>query len=799
MTSAGSDNNDMHNFIYVLAAFCSAVVTALLLLPWVLKHAYAGNLYSLRKGSGKSHRGVLRLGGAVLTPSVLIGMTVALVLRNEGEGLDSSFKYTTLLLGCGVMLVYLVGLLDDLFGLSARLRFCIQLLAASALPLSDVYINSLYGLMWVHALPVYAGMLLTVIFVVAVINAVNMIDGIDGLVSVYAMMCLVCFGYCFMESGNLIYTYIAAAMTGGLVVFFFFNMQGSLEKHTKTYMGDSGSMMLGFSLAYLAVKFVSDEDSSVLSPQCRVILCLSLLFVPCMDLCRVVMERLLHGEHPFSSDKRHIHYRLMAAGIFGRVTLFCVMSLIVGLALLNAAMSVYGTSMTWIFAVDVLVYVMFMTWVERRVRIYRNTMLSKGDIRERFRENAMHARKICILTPRFPVPENGGDVLRINNIARQLKREGYELILVSFEDDGSPQLFEAGRIYDKVYTVHRNRLNSLWQSFLHLLSGRAMQCGYYYSAGYRHLLHTVMEKEQPDLYIAHLLRMMPYLDEAGLHDRSIIEMTDALSKTYSLSAGSKGNWLLKHVYCLERYLIRRTEQYSMMYFPVNVLVSEADADYLKTISPHSAGLVVHTNGVDVVPAPVQDYDHDKIVFVGNMRTLQNQDAVYAFVQDIFPRIQQRIPTAKFYIVGAQPPQDILELASEHIIVTGFVDDLTATISDAAVAVAPVRVAAGIQNKVLVAMGCGLPVVLTTLISRAIPELEDDCNCIIRDDAATIADACIRLMRHPEERNVLAKAGYDMVCRHYGWEEKLHGYVADGVVAGAWQPSQTMLLAETDRT
>lgn len=144
-------------------------------------------------------------------------------------------------------------------------------------------------------------------------------------------------------------------------------------------------------------------------------------------------------------------------------------------------------------------------------------------------------------------------MLRINNIARQLKRDGYELVLVSFEDDGMPQIFEAERIYDKVYTVHRNRFNSLWQSLRHLFMGRAMQCGYYYSARYRHLLSTVIEKEHPDLYIAHLLRMMPYLDELQLHDRSIIEMTDALSKTYSLSSGSKGSGFLKHVYAIERH------------------------------------------------------------------------------------------------------------------------------------------------------------------------------------------------------------------------------------------------------
>lgn len=769
----------MHDFLYIIVAFSSAVITALILLPWVLRHAYDRDMYKLRRRKSDTSHGVLRLGGAILTPSVVIGMTLAIVLKNEGGDTGTTMKYTTLLLGCGVMLVYLVGLLDDLFGLSARLRFCVQLLAALALPLSDVCFGNLHGFLGMQALPMCVGAVLTVLFVVLVTNAVNMIDGIDGLVSAYVLMCLVCFGYCFWESGNLLYTYIAAAMAGGLTVFFYCNMFGTLERRTKTYMGDSGSMMLGFSIAYLTVKFISSEHTSALAPQWRMLVCLSLLFLPCMDACRVVLERLLHGEHPFSPDKRHIHYRLMASGIYGRMTLLCVMAVIAGIAVVDIVMGMSGIALTPIFVVDVGLYVLLMTVVEHRVRTYRNTMASKGNIRGRFHENALKAHKICILTPRFPVPENGGDVLRINNIARQLKREGYELILVSFEENGAPQLFEAGRIYDKVYTVHRNRLNSLWQSALHLLSGRAMQCGYYYSASYRHMLHMVMEKEKPDLYIAHLLRMMPYLDEAGLHDRSIIEMTDALSKTYSLSSGSKGNCLLRYVYHLERHLIRRTEQYSMMHFPVNVLVSEADADYLKSISTHSASLVVHTNGVDVMPSPSYDgYDRDKIVFVGNMRTLQNQDAVYAFVQDIFPHILRRIPTAKFYVVGAQPPQGIRDLATDNIIVTGFVDDLTATISDAALAVAPVRMAAGIQNKVLVAMGCGLPVVLTTLISRAIPELVDDRNCFIRDDAATIADSCIRLMLHPEERNAMARAGYEMVCQRYGWEEKLRGYVAE---------------------
>ena len=766
----------MIHFPYILISFFSAAFTEFILLPWVLRHAYDKGLYALRAPSLGNEAKVMSIGGAVLAPSVLIGMTLSMVLMSEGEDLNQSIKTTTMLLGCGVMMVYLTGLLNDLFGLSAKFRFVIQLLASASLPLCELYLDNLHGFMWFETIPWYAGMLLTVLFVAVVVNSVNMIDGIDGLASMYVILCLICFGCCFGDSGNLIYSYIASAMVGALLVFLYYNMFGSLEKKTRTIMGDSGSMMLGFSLAYLSIKYICDEDKGSFDASERMLMCMSLLFVPCIDLLRVVMERLLHGERIFSADKRHIHCKLMSAGIFGRMTLLCVLAIVLVIILVNLILSLYKCENTYIFLVDMVLYVTFISFLNRRVAVYRRTMALRENLREKFYKNASDAKKICILTPRFPIPENGGDVLRINNIARQLKREGYELILVSFVDDSSPQLLEAERVYDKVYTVHRNPFNSLLQSVMHLLLGRAMQCGYYYSAKYKYMLRSVIEKEKPDLYIAHLLRMMPYLDELQLHDRSIIEMTDALSKTYSQSSKSKGNGLLRYIYAIERYLIRRAEQYSMMYFPVNVLVSKADAEYLRTISAHNASLTVHTNGVDVLPSAKDDYDSNKIVFVGNMRTLQNQDAVLSFVQDIFPRILKRKPKARFYIVGAQPPPHIMELACENIVVTGFVDDLPATISDAAVAVAPVRVAAGIQNKVLVAMGCGLPVVLTTLISHAIPELEDDKNCIIRDEEATIADSCVRLMTHPHERNSIANSGYQMVRNHYAWEEKLRGYI-----------------------
>ena len=382
---------------------------------------------------------------------------------------------------------------------------------------------------------------------------------------------------------------------------------------------------------------------------------------------------------------------------------------------------------------------------------------------------------ICILTPRFPYPQFGGDALRINEIARHLKRQGHHLILVSLSDGANPPVAQAKELYDKVYFVKRNKVMSLLIGAFNFLLGKPIQCGYYASGAYRKLLRKVVQTEKPDLYVSHLLRMVPYLSELHLEDNSIVEMTDALSKTYLLSSKAEGVGLLKYVYMLEQRLIARYEQSVIRQYPKVVLVSQADIDYLKEKAPDAASLALHSNGVGYLENIPASYDADKICFMGNMRSMQNQDAAIYFANEIFPLIKQKRPTAKFYIVGSLPPANILTLASDDIIITGFVDNLEGFLQDACLLVAPIRVAAGIQNKVLVGMGCGVPVVLTSLISHAIPELADGTNCFIRDGEQAFADACVKLMREPALRNDMGRKGYDMVLRHYSWSEKLNGY------------------------
>lgn len=384
--------------------------------------------------------------------------------------------------------------------------------------------------------------------------------------------------------------------------------------------------------------------------------------------------------------------------------------------------------------------------------------------------------KICILTPRYPLPEAGGDLLRINNIARYLRSQGHQLVLVSYTES-DPDLELGATVYDKIYTVRRSKWDSLFYSALFVIKGHPIQSGYYYSKRYLRLFREVIQKENPDLYISHLARMVPFIDEVGVVDKTIVEMTDALSKTYVLASGAKGSWLKRFMYSIEKHLIGRYELDIVKRFRKVVLVSQSDVDYLqKKLGAPVSSLAMHTNGVDLSIVQRKDYDVNKICYIGNMVSLQNQDAAIYFADEILPRILKEKPDTHFYIVGNNPPKTIQELGNrKNITVTGFVDDLHGFVSDSCLAVAPIRIAAGIQNKVLVAMACKIPVVLTSLIAVPIPELKNGENCFICEDANGIARRCIEMMENPEQRAEMAEKGYEMVRNHYTWEAKLRGY------------------------
>lgn len=382
--------------------------------------------------------------------------------------------------------------------------------------------------------------------------------------------------------------------------------------------------------------------------------------------------------------------------------------------------------------------------------------------------------KICILTPRFLFPENGGDVLRINNVARYLKKKGHKLVLLSFYDKDieSKYMKVCNDLFDKIYLVKRKKITSIMGAISFFIRRKPLQCGYYYSPKMKKIFHDVIKQENPDLFISHLLRMTSYLEKFHLEKKSIIEMTDALSKTYNLASSSKGISLKKIIYSIEKKLILNYEIKVIDNFPKVILVSDCDIEYLG----NKPNLYCYTNGINCILNSCV-HTRNKIVFVGNMRTLQNQDAVFYFVNDIYPLIKNKVHDVEFHIVGAEPPEKIKQLTNsdKSIVVTGFVDSVEEYIKDAALLVAPVRIAAGIQNKVLIGMACKVPVVMTSLISKAIKKIENGFNCYIADSEQDISEKCLDLLTKDDLRQKIALNGFYLVEEFYSWDKCLSGY------------------------
>jgi UDP-N-acetylmuramyl pentapeptide phosphotransferase/UDP-N-acetylglucosamine-1-phosphate transferase len=220
-----------------------------------------------------------------------------------------------LLLMCGMTLLYLTGIADDLVGVRYRQKFLVQILCATFLPLSGLWINHFYGLFGLEEIPLWAGIPLTVFIVVYITNAINLIDGIDGLASGLSSVSLLIMGTLFLQKELWVYSMIAFATFGVLVPFFYYNVYGSADKAQKIFMGDTGSLTLGYIISYLVIKYSMYNPAVSGCRESAVFIAFSTLLVPMFDVIRVILYRIRTSKNLFRPDRNHIHHKLLAIGI----------------------------------------------------------------------------------------------------------------------------------------------------------------------------------------------------------------------------------------------------------------------------------------------------------------------------------------------------------------------------------------------------------------------------------------------------------------------------------------------------
>lgn len=353
-----ADLNMNIHIIYSIIALIAACLCGIITIPFVLDFCKKKGIYDLPNQRKIHKNAVPRLGGIVFLPSVLIGCCVAFLLAGIHGTTSVTLSLWTIYFIFGVTAIYIIGIIDDLFDLNAIVKLVVQLVAASMLPLAGLWINNLHGLFGIHEIPFIIGAPLTVITVTFISNAINLIDGIDGLSGSLTVLILCGFAISFSYWQLWYYVIIICSLIGILLAYLYFNIFGKAEENRKIFMGDTGSLSIGFLLAFLSLKLVMKNSMVLQSSSDELLLAFTLLIVPTFDVFRVSLLRIRNKFSPLRADKNHIHHKLLRTGLSPHATLITILCLALAFIAINNLLYQF-CNITVVVIADIVIYTVF--------------------------------------------------------------------------------------------------------------------------------------------------------------------------------------------------------------------------------------------------------------------------------------------------------------------------------------------------------------------------------------------------------------------------------------------------------
>lgn len=385
-------------------------------------------------------------------------------------------------------------------------------------------------------------------------------------------------------------------------------------------------------------------------------------------------------------------------------------------------------------------------------------------------------KKILVLTPRFPYPVIGGDKLRIYEICRELSRN-YELTLVSLCETYEELYMETpdDNIFNTIHRVYLPKWKSYINTLLAIPSNTPLQVAYYKSSKYSKLVSTLCSKH--DLILPHLVRVADYVKEVD--KPKILEMTDAISMNYMRVSSLKNNksGFKGFVYRIERQRLNEYERYISRYFDYTFFVSQFDVDFLySSDSQLKEKAVVCTNGVHTKNFP---YDYNplekKLIFIGNMFSEQNFDAAYFFCSKVLPKLRV-YGDYKFHIIGKISDEKRSQFKGfDGVVVTGAVDSISTSAKGALAGICSVRLAAGVQNKILEYMALGIPTVSSSIGLEGLNAIDGQSILIANTPDEYIKQIISLDKKHDLALSISEKA-YSYVKNEHSWSSTLKPYL-----------------------
>lgn len=318
----------MNDFLLIGLSLVISITAGIIYIPGIVIISKKKNLYDTA-GGRKPHKGnIPRTAGLAFFPTFILSFFVPLTLMciiSKSDAvrlLESSAAIQTGMLLAGLSLLFMMGFVDDLIGVSWRRKFLIQFLAGLMPVLAGMGITDLDGLFGLHQINGWAGSILTILAVMLIVNAYNLIDGIDGLCSSLSVLATTVLGGWFLTHGYTLYALTCASIIGITIVYFYYN---TTFGRFRTFMGDTGSTNLGFIIAFLALAFYNCQIEADSVNEHPLAILMGLVSLPLLDTARVFAVRIYKGLSPFHPDKRHLHHKLLELGLKHlHCTLICI-------------------------------------------------------------------------------------------------------------------------------------------------------------------------------------------------------------------------------------------------------------------------------------------------------------------------------------------------------------------------------------------------------------------------------------------------------------------------------------------
>ena len=385
---------------------------------------------------------------------------------------------------------------------------------------------------------------------------------------------------------------------------------------------------------------------------------------------------------------------------------------------------------------------------------------------------------LLYLVHRLPYPPNKGDKVRSYHLLKHLAAR-HRVFLGTFIDDPLDEAY-VEKLPEFCADMHIARISprtAKIRSLSGLLSNEALTLPYYRNAGLQAWVTRTLREQKIDAAVIFSSAMAQYVQ--GVPNlRTLVDFVDMDSAKWTQYAPNH-RWPMSWLYRREGERLLAFERSVAQQATHSFFVTENETELFCNSAPECKGRVdAMCNGVNAEffspeHALASPYNAGELplVFTGAMDYWPNIDAVTWFSTEILPQLLQRRPGAKFYIVGRSPTPAVLALAGEHVVVTGTVDDVRPYLQHAAVVVAPLRLARGIQNKVLEAMAMGVPVVASQECAGpvdAVPERDFLTAGTVEDYVRQIEN----LLQSPDRSAAMGKAARDQVLARYSWDAHL---------------------------